>query len=449
MNPRRVLVLVLALCAAAVGVRLLSHAGNSGEVKAPVRAPAPLLSGDPQRLERFTVHHPDERRFLRLERKAPGVWELTEPLVDRAEPAAVQAALAALFGEYQPPRAEWSAMTEEDLGLAPARAVVEARFRGGEAEELRIGAMDFTGDWHVARRRDGLVRLSLPAAQALMRPAPEWRDRRVFAQPNAIQRLEWRPQGDSGLAGFTLQRRENKWYLYQPFSAPLEPVARQAVARLLGARSEVLPEERITEEQAAAMREGGRIEIQGGAGTDVVWLHGGYAWAESRPYRLPVFAEDFQVLRSHPDQMRSRRLLDLEPREVVSIRMRSGGREIVLRRQGTGWSGPGGVFMGEGLPTQGIPDDPFWSYLNRLVETLCGLEHRDPQPCPDGDPAGEILLSRSLTPVERGGQVLLWWREPEGRSLAATPGNRECVPVPGAGLDTVFQDFLHRFEGER
>ncbi|TAH38512.1 MAG: hypothetical protein EYC70_03815 [Planctomycetota bacterium] len=438
MNPKRLLLVVVILAALAVGVRLLSRAGDRGEVATPVPAAAPLLAGDPEQLRSLSLFHQPAGRFVKIERVSPGAWQVAEPFEDRAEPVVVQGALAALFADdWGPAPADWQARSDAELGLEPPRLVVEARFEDGSVAELRVGAPDLSGDAHAAVRAGQRVRLGVRTVRILSRPQEDWRDKRVVAQPNGLQRIAWEPAEGPG---FVLQRRDSKWYLYQPFSAPLSPAARAGVARMLGARTEILPEEHIRDEQIERMRAGDTLVLHGNGPPQVVRLRGGAAWSEGRPFLIPVHPEDFAVLQLAPEELRSPLLLDVERDEIVSLRLRRGADELVFRRQGDGWSGPGGLVIIEGDRARGIPPDPMKPYLEDLVRVLCEARNEPRRPVPDAPPAGDLLLSRALAPVERGGQMILWWPGPDGRSLVAVPGARECVPLEGPSLDTVFDD---------
>lgn len=443
MSPARLFLLVLLMLALAAALHFLGGSGGAApEVPVPKPADRPLLPGRPEEVVRLTMHHTAREALIRLERQA-GDWRLSEPIADRPEPEAVRVALEVLAGgDWAPAPPSWRERPAADLGLDPARIVVQVDHRDGTRHELRLGAPAAAGEWYAAERDGERIRLGARSFRVLRRPLQEWRDHRVLARPGSIHRLEYRPAG--GGEGWVLDRSGGRWRLVEPMAVPLSPLARSAVARLLGARIEDLRDDAITAAERSRLAAGATLVAEGGGQRQVLHLDGAQGWLEGRPYLLALDAGDFRLLDMDLETLRSHRLLDLEPTEVVSLRLERGDRVLELRRRGPAWAVLGGPVL-----DPGDAETAAWHrYITDLVERLCRLELREPHPCPGGEEeiAGSILLSRSPRPVERGGERLWWWLGPDGSSEVAAALAGPCSQVRGFNLDQGVRGLLEGLE---
>ena len=438
MNPQRLALLFLILVLLGAGTWWWSLSLDARADEPPVvMSEDPLLPGRYEDLRSVTIHDPAREAIVRVVRgERPGegdAWRLTEPLEDRVEPAAVRNMLAVLFGsDWRDAPQDWSGLSDETLGLRPSRLTVEAEFADGSISELRIGAPDVSEDHHAARLDGRLMQVGVGVLRVLQRSDPEWRDHRLLAHPESVEKVEWLPQEVEGLS---FVRRAGVWRLESPIDAPLNQMAQHALARLLGARIRELPEELVTPSQRELMLDGARLRFSGSRGVETFYFVGGTLFNEERPFLLTMSGDDFRLLRYAPEEMRSSVLLDFVPSEIVSLRVtRDGGQPVDFRRRRSGWYGPDGALL----------DETGQVTLNQLVDLVATQEARETVPRPAAPPTGSLLLSRSARPVERGSAQLVWWVQEVGYPIGAASEGGEATRL-GFNVDEGVKGLLARY----
>ncbi|KAA3607930.1 MAG: DUF4340 domain-containing protein [Planctomycetota bacterium] len=443
MNPTRLLILIVFLSLAAAAVwKFSSQPAPPVEEVPPVQVSEdPLLDGNPDDIQRITIHHTNVERMVRLVRGEFGEWKMTEPLVDFAEPSVVRSALSLLYGKQWKPAPEgWQQRPAADLGLDPPSLTVELDLKnGGPTRVLEIGVATLNRNFYAARLDGRLIRLGAALGGLLARKPDQWRDRRMIRTPMAVHRLEFKPQQGTGMV---LVRKGDLWYMERPLKAPLSPLARSAVARLLGARTEILAEEVIRPEMVKAAQSSDKLWVYARGEKRVISFLSGAVYVSDRPYVLPLPMEIFDLFRQDPEKLRSPFLVDFEPRHIASLMLGQGEREMVFRRRAAGWSGPGGVFLPEDHPQQ--PGDPLEPIFGQLVEGAATLKFENPQAVPDRPADGFLRLSKSANPIERGSVQLQWWLDAEGRPWVAELGG-EVMVASDMPLDAWLQRCLLRF----
>lgn len=443
MNPTRLVFLIVLLAAVAYAVHYASQATEPTEFDTPVEAAErPLVAGEPKDLRVISIHHNQIERIVRLARKESGDWRMEEPLVDFAEPSIARSLVVLLFGkDWQPAPEDWQHRSEAELGLDPPRHSVELEFADpADNQVLEIGVQDLSGDYYYAQVNGKRIRLGLGTRNMLARPPSDFRDKRVVQTPQAVRRLDFVPQEGQELSFI---RKNDKWYLDKPLQGPLSPLARNGIARFLGSRAEMLPEEGATKEVLENAKTADKVILHLPRTKREVALMEGVALVEGRVFPVPVRTMEFTVFHETPEDLLSDLLLDFEPREVVSVLLVRGEEELILRRQPAGWSGPGGIFAGEEDRRLGRPADRGFLLAQNLVKFAGELKRTPSVDRPGGNPDGKIRLSRSREPIERGSQNLWWWNTPNGLVVAEATSNFG-VQVEGP-LVTVLDGLFERF----
>lgn len=420
MRARRLLLLVLILLALAAGLafayqRLRPGSSALSPVPPPERAEDSLLRLEPASLDRFTIHHPRINEIVRIEKGTDGVWRLSEPLADWAEPAAIRSLLEALYErDWSAAPPAWKSQSDADLGLAPAELAVEARARDGATQVLRVGAADLMSRWRAATLDGRRLRVGEGLMSRLDRATESWRDHRILPlAPPAIQTLRWAPAAGPA---WELRRSGDDWRMLEPYAAPLDPGAGQLLERMLGARALQLELSPLAERppQAAAL---GTLTFRGSQETYGLVLHPDGAIASHRNFLLSWDPEDFGLLFRDPESLRSRRVLDLDPGTIVSIRLEIGAAAAEFRRSPGGWTQDGSADLG--------PEER--GFVDALLREGARLEAAAWQPRPAGEPAGRVIYSISRTPREQPGRVLCWWTDETGRVRAGAADSDRCT----------------------
>lgn len=412
MSPLRLLVLLLALLAAATGLWYalgVLDAEPQPLLPLPERSERSLLSLEPDAVARLTLHFPRTNVIVRLERDEELRWSLSEPVRDSAEPSAVFSALNTLYSQdWSEAPTEWEGRDDADLGLDPAECALEARDEAGAAQSLRIGAPDFSGRWRAAELDGRRIRVGEGLVSPLLRDLSSWRDHRILPlAPPAVLALRWEPVEGAPLA---LERRDERWWIVEPFDAPLDERQAPFVERLLGARAVMLRPAPLAQEPP----EGpllGRLTVRGAREQFQLELSDLGLRASHRDYAIEWQPEDYRILFRDPESLRSPRLLALDPGRVATIRVERGGANGDFRRAAGGWS----------LDGFGILPAAEAGFLDALLDRAARLEGGEWRAPPEGPPAGRALFSISRTPRE-GVPTLRWWLGEDGVTLAAAEG---------------------------
>jgi len=436
MRVPRLLAMVLALAALAAllwwlrGLLQPAAAGPSA-VPPPERAANSLLQLDPARLDRVTIHHPRINETVRLERGADGVWRLTEPLADWAEPVAIRTLLEALYErDWSPAPEAWDAQSDQDLGLELAELAIEARAGEGATQLLRIGAAEVMSRWRAATLDGRRLRIGESLMSRLERPPELWRDHRILPlAPPAIQILRWQPA--SGPA-WELRRQGGAWRMLEPFAAPVDEGAAQWIERMLGARAVLVELSPLSElpPRAPAL---GTLTIQGAHDSFTLALHPDGAVASHRDYLLAWDPEDFSLLFREAESLRSRRVLDLDPGTIVTIRLEVGAESAEFRRSEGGWSRDGRTDLG--------PEER--GFVDALLREGVKLESDAWEPRPAGAPTGRVIYSISRTPRPQPGRVLCWWTDATGRVRVGAEDSDRCM-LSEVNFDLASRELLRR-----
>lgn len=435
MRTPRLLALVLTLVALAALLGYLrgrlQPAADPSAVPPPPRSEDSLLQLEPARLDRVTIHHPRINETVRLERGADGVWRLTEPIADWAEPVAIRSLMEALYErDWSPAPEAWAAQSDQDLGLEPAELAIEARADDGSAQLLRIGAAEVMSRWRAATLDGRRLRVGEGLLSRLERPADLWRDHRILPlPPPAIQTLRWQPA--SGPA-WELRRQEGAWRMLQPFAAPVDAGAAEWLERLLGARAVQVDGSPLTERppQQPAL---GTLTIQGARESFSLTLHPEGAVASHRDYLLAWDPEDFSLLFRDVESLRSRRVLDLDPGTIVTIRLEVGDDAAEFRRSTGGWSRDWRSDLG--------PEER--GFVDALLREGAKLEASAWEPRPAAAPTGRVLYSISRTPRPQPGRVLCWWTDATGRVRVGAEDADRCT-ISEVNFDLASRELLRR-----
>lgn len=433
MNPRILLVVILLLLAAAWGLTRLGGepsapaAGGGDAARTAARAGAgqdpasagPLLALPADQVAELLIHQSDRLAVLRLVPGEHGLWTLTEPLVDQAEPFLVASLLHALL-ELEAPTLDpgWAVASDEELGLTEPGQVVEVRTHDGALHRIRFGAQ-VPGDAGRFALVDG-VRAQAPSQLAVMlERAPDlWRSHALLRWPRGAWRIEWRPADGPG---FLVERSGNAWGIVDPVHGPLDPRRVKTLERLIGTRCSSLPTDRTPAEvQERLIQEAGvlRATMRMPDGNErVQTLHvvrDNLLLDAERGFLLPVYPDDVDLLQLRGEELRSRRLLDFDPRQISSLRLTRPEGRIEMTRSSQGWRDEDGELLSAAAAQA----------LTGLLVSLAEVEAVEPVERPDGVEARQVLLSLASRPVERNATRLWWWPLPDGGCAVATSDSR-------------------------
>lgn len=435
MTPLRLFFLSLLLVGAGVGLWMYSAPDEGVEdpdLRLPEAGEDAFLSGDPRELLVITIEHPEYGRRVRAVRGEDGRWRLTEPMHDSAEPATVQAMMSALWTrDWKPAPESWQGQSEADLGLDDPRISGEVEFEDGTRQSFRIGAADVGGRWYACMRDEQLLALGETALLQLQRPAQQWRDHRVQPFGAAALRLSWEPREGTALE---LVRRGTKWYLEAPVEGPVDEGAMPFLARMLGARATGLGESPPADADTAARI--GVLRVLSGQGEEVVLeLWPGGVKSSEREYLIGVDYSDFRFLFREVSELLSRRLLDFEPDQVMSMRVEAGERERDFRLHNGGW-----------MAEQSEQVDPEVDGIVRgLLSYATAAQVEERLPLPERPPDGRLLFSISRRLQERGATVLQWWVQEDGTQVIASEAGGFAAAT-AVNFERGVESLLDRFE---
>lgn len=162
------------------------------------------------------------REQMRLEQRE-GVWWLTEPNEDRADPEAVQRLIDVVMGN---PRELVDANPDRELlellGLEPPRARVALIGKDGDSIRFRAGERDPSGNLiHVLFEDDpALYRTGANLSNVLQKGVQEYRDKLFLGGDGSLlRRIEvHRPSGET----LVLERPSTDWLMTAPRSFPAD-----------------------------------------------------------------------------------------------------------------------------------------------------------------------------------------------------------------------------------
>ena len=443
MNPRALLVLVLALIGAAVGLSTLLTDPEEPQPQdgtppgGAEEAPEVLLAIERDQIHEILVHRAETRDLLRLVPSSDGHFDITEPLSDRAEPALLRQLIETLRRTpILEPEAAWAARTDAELGIAAPSVDLEILY-GPERKlfRLAIGARHQSGAQVFASRNGQRVLVSRALAEMLTRPAQQWRDHAVLRFPRNIVRIRWQPS--DGGDGFEVERAGRSWNLVAPIDGRVDPVRVRGLDRMIGMRVASLPTDQAPADLAEQFRNrGGELKLTAllDGEREVVQrlrLYDGVALDEDRSYFLPIYADDLNVLDYPAQELRSRQLLAFDPTHITSLRVTNADGSTELRRTSLGWTDA----AGELLPAEAR------NRMTRLLVELANLQTAQEAERPDGELARQLTLSISARVTERNATVLRWW--PAGNGSVVSEGTSGQSYACELDLDAIFAEILN------
>ncbi|MGB0953282.1 MAG: hypothetical protein ACPG31_08640 [Planctomycetota bacterium] len=414
MTPTRLFLLCILLLGAGGGLWWLAQ--SQGEAKPVMELPevteGALLHGDPAQLQRLTFEEPRYGRTIVIGQE-DGEWNILEPLRDRPEPFVLTAALQVLYGtNWAASPEEWQGQSDADLGLDPPALLIEARYADDTTETLLVGAEEASGNWRVAKREEDLLRFTIPSYRKVARPLGQWRDHRLHSLGAGITGLSWEPvEGDR----LSVKKTADGWNLSEPVKSPLEERSLPFLLSLLGARAEGIGEEPVP--TIPEDRRKGTLTLRKGSEEIVLEIYRVGVVSEERDYLLSYDIPNFRFLEMDLEDLISRRILQVNPDRIASIRVVAGEQLADFRRSAEGWA-----VSGKDLEPKS----------SAFVEALLGhgqtLERGEEVALPEGEPDGMVIYSISRTASAKGSQGLRWWVDAEGRNLVSSlEGDRAYV----------------------
>lgn len=414
MTPTRLFLLCFLLLGAGGGLWWLAQTQGEADpvVELPEVTEGALLQGDPSQLQRLTFEEPRYGRTIVIGQE-DGTWRILEPLIDRPEPFVLTAALQVLYGnDWSEGSEDWKDQSDVDLGLDPPALFVEARYADGSTETLLVGAEEASGNWRVAKRNAELLRFPIPSYRKVARPLGQWRDHRLHSLGSGVTSLTWTPVDGETLS---LKKTGDGWNLTEPVVAPLEERSLPFLLSLLGARTEGIAEEPVPEIPKELHK--GTLLIRKGSEEVKLEVYRGGVVSDEREYLLSYDIPNFRFLEMELEDLISRRILQVNPDRIASIRVTSGEDQADFRRVADGWA-----ISGRELEPKSS------SFVGALLGYGQTLERGEEVALPEGKPEGMVLYSISRTPAEKGSQGLRWWVDADGRNLvSALDGDRAYV----------------------
>ena len=396
MTPKRLLLLTILLSLAAFGLKQLAdrHGDPSLPQGPSLAGEGALLPGDPLDLETVLLEQPRYGNLVYLSQD-DRVWHMTEPLPDAAEPHAVRGLLQVLYGDdWERAPEAWQSQSDLELGLEPAALLVETHHRDGSSHLLRIGAEEENGLWMAAERDGERIRFPKHRFPQLAMPPSRWRDHRMQAFGVEVDSIVWQPVEGEPLE---VEKRANSWHLMRPITAPLDELAVDSLMGMLGHRVERVGE--FTSDQVEPGARIGTLLLRQGDRELVLEIHQRVILSSGRDYPLPYSERAFHFTRLSLEELRSRRVLDLNPDHLASVAVEFQQERRVFRRREGGWVEQG----------KDRKDPEVSAFVQALVEHGVGLERGEEVALPAGPPAGRVIYSISRTPQAQGSTVLQWW----------------------------------------
>jgi len=297
---------------------------------------------------------------IRLE-KRDGVWTITSPVEDRADPLIVAQILHAAFSatplDRLPPKELKDAVSLESLDLKPAKRSLT--MLAPKPYVLKLGAEGAAKERLYAQvDSDPSVYLisSEPASLALV-PAEKLRDRHPFAsQPDRLSEIVLRRQG--GSRQLSLRKTAKGWEMETPLHADADPkaVGDWITGILSSSITTWLPPETDaascgldTPDAVLTLREEGATAQTLEIGKETGTATGGrFARCSGRP-GIFILQQCTGWIDAMPATLRSRRITRVTPDSVDKIVIRNGTSALELsRKPGTeDWLSGGDTIPGD------------------------------------------------------------------------------------------------------
>ncbi|MBC8406443.1 MAG: DUF4340 domain-containing protein [Planctomycetes bacterium] len=433
MNPQKLLLLVLVMVAAISVLFYLNTRDplqpNSDDriedqqaalfESATAKQVPTILKGDFANLQHIVLHRAEDFSMVKLVPGENELWDMLEPMQDRAESGLAIALANLLFDTAALPKpVEWENHSMAELGLEQPRFDLEVLFQDGSEERLQFGARVPQTSNHFALLGDELIQVPAQLVDLTSRDPSHWRDHGVFRWPHLLRHLEWHPQEGPAIV---LIRPGNHWQLEEPIQGAVDPLRVKFLLRLLGSRVNGLPSDRLRQEEKTSFSENaGQLivsnEVVGAGPTEQrFWIFNQYALDQNRDYLLAMNQGDFRFFGLSLEEMRSSRLVDFDPNHISSIRLILNSQEVVLQRQRGGWAHADGRTLTSAANNK----------LTTLLRYLSILETNELVQADAQADVQSILLSQSRTPVQRGSVQLRYSMLADGRSAISALGSRQ------------------------
>jgi hypothetical protein len=426
------------LIGAAFGLSRLDFAGQAGEV-----AELPgnntdlrLFQGDLATLREVLIHRAETLDVIRIEPTGDGIWSLTEPIADRAEPILLRMLFQLLASDLATqPEAIWDARTDAELGLAEPRVDLEIQYGDQGFYRLAIGARHANGMSSFAERNGERILVPRSLVELLERPSSQWRDHTVLRWPLQVIEVAW--QASDG-RGFTARRTGQGWELTEPLQSRVDPIRVRALDRLIGMRAASLPSDAPPPDLRERLLEtGGSLRftslLDGQQQRQQEFrVHDGVLLDVDRAYLLPTYQEDLNVLEYSAEDLRSKRLLNFDPSHIASLRVHLESGPTELRRSSQGWIGEDGELLAAAAQKR----------LTTLLVELANLETVQEAERPTDQLARQLQLSISARPVERGATVMRWWPGAPEQGSIVSQGQSRASYQAASDFDAIWAEIL-------
>jgi Domain of unknown function (DUF4340) len=399
------------------------------------RQPAPGAKGSPGAAKPAATKLPDALAGTGAD--AVGDWRIAQPLLARADGAAVDRLLDSLANLEKTPTLDRAAPAE--MGLDKPRAVVALTVAGKRGETvLEIGASVPTAPGQaivaVAGRPQAYV-VSDTLLPDVTRKPGDWRDRQMFhGDRDAVERLAWTVGGGPRVV---LAKRGDRFWLESPI---VDRADRDQVEKLLSdltgfsadsfldaPPSPAAPPRAVLEAVVAGQPEPFRVELgasrpaapaaqQPGApeaaAGKLTYARVGSTWCETHSALAETLARP-------PADWRSPLLSGFEVHQVDSVVVHDGQSAVPLTRSGTDWK----------RGAQTISYLPVSDLLFAVTEAKADRLLAPAEAAALGAGAGKPALGFDLKGGQAGGETLTLYPPLAG----ATHG----VPARVSGRETV------------
>ncbi len=438
MNPRVLFVLALVLIGAAFGLSRLDFSSQASDSTDTPSASADLrlFPGDLGTIQEVLIHRAETLDVLRIEPAGDGIWSLTEPIADRAEPMLLRLLFQLLASDIAAePEAIWDARTDAELGLAEPRVDLEIQFGDEGFYRLAIGARHANGMSSFAERNGNRILVPRSLVELLERPSNQWRDHTVLRWPLQVVEVKWQPgNGD----GFTARRTGQGWELIEPIQSRVDPIRVRALDRLIGVRTASLPSDSPPPDlRERLLTTGGVLRItsllEGQQERHQEFrVHDSVLLDVDRAFLLPTYSEDLNVLVYSAEQLRSKRLLHFDPSHIASLRVHLESGPVELRRSSQGWTDEDGDLLASAAQKK----------LTTLLVELANLETVTEAERPVQELARQLQLSISARPVERGATVMRWWPGGPLQGSIVSAGQSRASYQVARDFDAIWAEIL-------
>lgn len=438
MNPRVFFVLAIVLIGAAFGLsRFEFGKASTNDPDAPPRSEElRMFQGDLSSIQEVLIHRAETLDVIRIEPAGDGIWSLTEPIADRAEPVLLRMLFQLLASDTAAkPEAIWDARTDAELGLAEPRVDLEIRYGEQDFYRLAIGARHSNGMSSFAERNGKRILVPRSMVELLERPSNQWRDHTVLRWPLQVVEVKWQPADG---AGFTARRTGQGWTLTEPLQSRVDPIRVRALDRLIGMRAASLPSDSPPPDLRERLLAGGgslRITslLEGQQERQQEFrVHESVLLDIDRAFLLPTYNEDLNVLAYTAEDLRSKQLLNFDPSHIASLRVHLEAGPVELRRSSQGWTGEDGELLPSAAQKR----------LTTLLVELSNLETVKEAQRPSQELARQLQLSISARPVERGATVLRWWPSAGSEGSVVSEGKSRASYRSTSDFDAIWVEIL-------